>query len=101
MSPLHSWETEAMSPGQCSELSVEPGLEQEFLSPSFVSLLCEPLPGVSNQSGVSRWHEHHSHGRKLAAGSFTPSRAWPRKVLRYARVLRTGLGAEAGGDLGL
>ena len=39
VSPLHRWETEVMSLGQCGELSVELGLKQEFLSPSFMSFL--------------------------------------------------------------
>lgn len=57
----------------------------------FGSFLCEPLPGVSNQPGVSRWQEHRNHGRKPAAGSFTPSRAWPPELLGYAQVPRHGV----------
>lgn len=69
---------------------MEPGLEQEFLSPSFMSSLLEPLSGVSNQPGMSRWHEHLYYSRK----SFTPSKAWPQEVISYAEVLRTGLQAK-------
>lgn len=57
----------------------------------FGSFLREPLPGVSNQPGVSRWQEHRNHGRKPAAGSFTPSRAWPPELLGYAQVPRHGV----------